>query len=422
VEVPRIARTLAVSAVVLALAVAAPAAWAGRTRSDAPRAAPEGGKANQNPSPAPLQAFLLANSPDSFADLQAHVGAVGVVYPTYFECALPGGAVVGAPNPEVDAYAAAHRLVEEPRYTCQEGAVVHRLLTQPALRARTLARLVALAAGPSYAGLNLDLENDGARDRGALSAFVRALAVRLHALGRRLSVDVVGVTREDPRRATYIYDDRALATAADTVFVMAWGVHWEGSAPGPLAPLPFVRAVARRLALLPHAHRFVLGVPMYGLDWPVPGGRPRRATALQYAGVLALARSAGATPVRDPGSGELTFAYRSPGGAMPTDLYRCASEAMPTHLYRHPNGPTPTRLYGCPNGPTPTRLYGCPNEARPTHLYDAYDARAGIPHRVWYMDARAILDRLLIARRYGLAAGVWRLGEEDQALWSSPGV
>jgi spore germination protein YaaH len=37
------------------------------------------------------------------------------------------------------------------------------------------------------------------------------------------------------------------------------------------------------------------------------------------------------------------------------------------------------------------------------------------------MDARAILDRLLIARSYGLAAGVWRLGEEDQALWSSLG-
>ena len=367
VEVPHIARTLAVSAVVLALAVAAPAAWAGRTRSDAPRAAPEGGKANQNPPPAPLQAFLLASSPDSFADLQAHVGAIGVVYPTYFECALPGGAVVGAPNPEVDAYAAAHGLVEEPRYTCQDGAVVHRLLTQPALRTRTLAQLVALAvgssyaglaAGPVYAGLNLDLENDGARDRGALSSFVRTLAARLHTLGRRLSVDVVGVTREDPRRATYLYDDRALAAAADTVFVEAWGVHWEGSAPGPLAPLPFVRAVARRLASLPHAHRFVLGVPLYGLDWPTTttGGGHRRATAVQYAGVLALARSAGASPVRDPASGELTFAYTS----------------------------------------------------------------AGVPRRVWFMDARAILDRLQIARGFGLAAGVWRLGEEDQVLWSSP--
>jgi spore germination protein YaaH len=275
VEVPRIARALAAVAGALAvfgpapaLAVAAPPAWAGRTRSIAPLAAPEGGKAHQNPPPAPLQAFLLASSPDSFADLQAHVGAIGVVYPTYFECALPGGALVGAPDPEVDAYAAAHGLVEEPRFTCQDGAVVHRLLSQPALRAQTLAQLVALVADSSYAGLNLDLENDSARDRGALSSFVRALASRLHALGRRLSVDVVGVTREDPRRATDIYDDRALAAAADTVFVEAWGVHWEGSPPGPLAPLPFVRAVARRLASLPHAHRFVLGVPMYGLEPP----------------------------------------------------------------------------------------------------------------------------------------------------------
>ena len=78
--------------------------------------------------------------------------------------------------------------------------------------------------------------------------------------------------------------------------------------------------------------RFVLGVPMYGLDWAVPGVRGRsrggggrgsggggggngggagsaRATALQYAGVLALARSAGVVPVWDPSSGEVTFAY-----------------------------------------------------------------------------------------------------------------
>ncbi len=71
---------------------------------------------------------------------------------------------------------------------------------------------------------------------------------------------------------------------------------------------------------------------------------------------LALAQTVGATPVRDPSSGEMAFSY----------------------------------------------------------------TLAGVPHRVWYMDARAILERIRIARRYGLAAGVWRLGEEDQALWSSP--
>jgi spore germination protein len=304
----------------------------------------------------PLQAFLLTSSPDSFADLQAHPGAVGVIYPTYFECALPSGVIAGADDPEVDAYAQAHGIVLMPRFSCQVGATVHRILTQPQLRVQTLARLVALAASPAYQGLNLDLENDGARDRGALSSFVAALAARLHALGKRLAVDVDGVLREDPRHATYLYDDRALAAAADTVFVMAWGPHWEGSAPGPIAPLTFVRGVARRLASLPHRGRFVLGVPMYGLDWPAGGGPRDPATALQYAPALALAHSVGATPVRDPASGELTFSY----------------------------------------------------------------VHAGVSHRVWLMDATAVADRLRIAREFGLAAGLWRLGQEDQELWSPP--
>ncbi len=234
-----------------------------------------------------------------------------------------------------------------------------RLLT-PAVPADTARPLTPAcpAGGTGYAGLNLDLENDDARDRGALSAFVAALAARLHAAARKLAVDVDGVLREDPRRATYLYDDRAIAAAADTVFVMAWGVHWERSGPGPIAPLAYVQGVARRLAGLPHARRFVLGVPMYGLDWAGHDGRAHPATALQYSGVIARARSVGATPARDPASGELTFSY----------------------------------------------------------------TQAGVAHRVWYLDARAIAQRIAIARRYGLGAGLWRLGEEDQEVWGSPGI
>jgi spore germination protein YaaH len=314
-----------------------------------------------------LQAFLLTSSPDSFADLQAHVGSVSTIYPTYFQCAVPSAVVQGTADPEVDAYAAAHALAELPRFTCQDGATVHRILTDPPLRARTLARLVALVEGTGgeeaapaagYAGLNLDLENDRARDRAALSSFVITLAARLHAAHRELAVDVDGVLREAPGHATYFYDDRALAAVADTVFVMAWGVHWERSAPGPIAPLPYVEGVARRLARLPHPRRFVLGVPMYGLDWATRGGAAHPAIALQYAAVIALARSVGATPTRDPSSGEMTFSYNL----------------------------------------------------------------AGVTHHVWYLDAHAIAQRLDVARRLGLTAGVWRLGEEDQEVWRQPRV
>jgi spore germination protein YaaH len=328
-------------------AIAAPGGPVPAPTSLANPAAPQGAAI-----PTPLQAFVLASAPDSFADLQAHAAAIGTIYPTYFQCA-PGGAVLGAADPALDAYAAAHALAELPRFNCQDGALVHRILSDPRVRAATLARLPALAA--PYAGLNLDFENDRAADRRALSSFVAALAARLHAAGRRLVVDVDGVAREDPRRQTYLYDDRALAAADDGVFVIAWGVHWERSGPGPLAPLPFVRAVARRLARLPRARRFVLGVPMYGLDW---GARGAPASALQYAGVLALAQSVGAAPARDPRSGEMTFAY----------------------------------------------------------------TRAGVAHRVWYLDATAVTARIALARRYGLAAGVWRLGEEDQGVWGMLGA
>jgi spore germination protein YaaH len=310
-----------------------------------------------------LRAFVLASSSDSFADLQAHAAAVGVAYPTYYECSSSGSRVLGEDDPGVSEWIAAHGIVLVPRYTCQDGAQVHRLLRDRSLRGKLLRQLVGLVeAHPLYRGLSIDLENDGAEDRARLTSFVAEAAARLHALGRRLSVVVDGVRSEDPRRATYLYDERALGALADEVFVMAWGAHWEGSAPGPIAPLSWVRQVARFVASLPYARRFVLGVAMYGLDWRVrqaaKGGvrAVGHGVAGQYASIAALAAQVGARPRRDPRSGELTFDYASANG---------------------------------------------------------------VRHQVWYADARAVAASLRAGRDAGLHVGVWRLGSEDQALWSA---
>lgn len=302
------------------------------------------------------QAYVLASAPDSLRDLRAHARAIGVVYPTYFECALGSGAVTGANDATLTAYARSQQIAVMPRFNCQDGATVHLILTEPQARAATLARLVAIAREASYAGLNLDLENDAASDRQALTSFVTALAQQLHALHKKLAVVADGLIGAGEAPGTGLYDDRALAAVADTVFVLAWGAHWEGSTPGPIAPLVQARATAAYLASLPDASRFVLGAPMYGLDWPAGGGAAHRATAYQYANVVALAHAEHAHVTRDSVSGELTFSY--------TDA-------------------------------------------------------AGVPHVVWYMDATSVIALLRIAREHGLATGLWRLGEEDQTLWGS---
>jgi spore germination protein len=325
----------------VSVAVAAPVA----------RAAPRRGAGRPQ-----VQAFLLSSAPESLRDLKAHAGAIAVVYPTYFYCEAPGARIVGVDVPAITAAARALHKTVMPRFSCQEGATVHALLTEPVARARALAGLLRIARDPSYQGLSLDLENDGAADREALSTFVAGLAQGLHRMGKKLTVVVDGVTGEDLGHATAFYDDRALSAAADSVFVLAWGAHWEGSAPGPIAPLSYVEAVAGYLASLPDASRFVLGTPMFGLDWPEQAGEAGRATAYQYAGILGLASSVGATPAREPLSGEMTFAYTS---------------------------------------------------------------ALGVAHRVWYLDAHAVAARMRIARAHGLRVGVWRLGDEDQAVWSS---
>lgn len=302
-----------------------------------------------------LQAFLLSSSPDSFTDLRAHARSVRVVYPTYYECAIPGAALTGADNPMIDAYARKAHMRLLPRFNCQDAATVHTILTDHPTRARTLATLLRLGANPAYGGLNLDLENDGVGDREALTSFVTDLARGLHARRKRLAVDVDGVTQENLRLSTAFYDDRALAAVADTIFVIAWGTHWAGSLPGPIGSLPFVREVAAYVASLPNKRKFVLGVPMYGLDWPAGGGPEHQATAYQYNGVVALAHSVGAVALRDPVSDEMGFSYQ----------------------------------------------------------------RAGVAHQVWYLDAQAVVDRLRVARAYGLGAGLWRLGSEAQGIWGS---
>ena len=341
----------------LAAVAAGVLAWAG--------VSPAGARQQRRSHHGSVQAFLLTSSPDSLTDLRAHAGAIGVVYPTYFECQAPGGALGGHDIPAIDAFASSQGIAVMPRFNCQEGALVHRILTEPSLRAALLSKLATIARRSAFAGVCLDLENDGPADRGALSSFVSELAARLHSHHRRLAVVVDGVTGEGPGSPFAFYDDRALSAAADSVFVMAWGTHWAASAPGAITTLPFVAGVVRFLSALPNRARFVIGAPMYGLDWttttaagqPLSAGAPSgSAAAYEFGRVSALARSVGAHATRDPSSQELTFAYKAPGGA---------------------------------------------------------------GHEVWYMDARAVLGVLQIAHAAGFRVGLWRLGSEDQSLWSS---
>jgi len=237
--------------------------------------------------------------------------------------------------------------------------VLHAILTDPAVREATLARLVALARRHGYEGVNIDFENGAATDRAALTAFVTDLAARLHAIGKRISVEVSAKYKHTTTGRSGFYDYEALGAVADTVFVMNWGWHWTTSGPGAPDDLELTRLVADYVASMPNRTRYVLGTHMYGMDWPNGGGPSNRATPLEYGEVMALIARHGAAPVLDPVSDAWTFRYA--------------------------------------------------------------DA-AGVPHEVWYPDAATISRRVQLARDRGLGIGFWRLGREDQRVWEDPQI
>lgn len=304
-------------------------------------------------------AYLLATTDHSFEDFRAHYRQIGVVYPTYYDCTSSTLELVGRDDPLVTRWARARGVLVLPRINCQGTTKVHRLLTEPALRQRWLDELVALAAAHDYDGLSIDFEAGPASDREALSTFVETLAARLHADGRKITIAASAKPRESfthPRSGIFDYD--RLSRAVDWVFVMAWGLHWATSVPGPQDDLSWVTGIADYVGTLPLKHKFVYGTNLYAMDWPNGGGPSNRATAYQYGDIVPNLPAMGAAIALDPA----------------TDNYRAT-----------------------------------------------YTDAAGVPHEVWYPDAVTSGRRIRLARSRGFGGvGFWRLGFEDQRLWSDP--
>jgi spore germination protein YaaH len=309
------------------------------------------------PSTGSLHAFLLASTGSSFEDFKAHYRQVGAIHVTYFECNRTTAAVQGKDDPQITQYAKLRQVEVYGRFDCQSTATLHTILNDPTTRAAWLTTIVDAAVRYGYDGINLDFEAGAAADRAALSSFVAELSARLHAVGKKLAVDVSAKAHDDlahPRSGFYDYP--VLADSADTVFVMAWGIHWSTSTPGPIADMPWLQSIVNYVNSLPNRQKYVFGTPLYGMDWVNGGGAANPATALEWAGVAALSARVGVAPTYDATAHETHFSYSDASGA----------------------------------------------------------------HEVWASNAAAVLERMRMYRANGYGLGVWRLGYEDQAIWADP--
>jgi spore germination protein YaaH len=304
------------------------------------------------------QAALLATTTLSFEDLQAHYQQIGVLYPTYFECGA-GGAVTGENDPLVTSWAQERGIAVMPRLNCQNPLDEDQILNEPAVQQKLIEQLASLCETYGYQGIQVDFEGAQPAERNPFTAFITALAAKLHEHGEKLSTIVTAKYYNIMSGRAAMYDDAALSGPSDYLFVLDWGLHWTTSAPGGIDELPWFKKVAEYTATMPNKSKFVVGMPMYGIDWPNGGGPSNPGTPLEFSEITALANEYGVTPEWD-------------------------AEAADPHF--------------------------------------SYVDRGGVTHSVWYTDKQSLEARVTLAQSLGLGVGLWHLGSEDQTIWELPGL
>lgn len=198
------------------------------------------------------------------------------------------------------------------------------LLADPSSRSAHVKAIADLAAANEFDGIDIDYEQFAFADDRATWAttrplwikFITELGDRLHADGRTLSVSVPYINdggRTD-ESGYWVYDYGGMAPHVDQIRIMAY--DYSTATAGPIAPMSFVQqAVKAAKKAVGDDSKLVLGVALYGYNWPIAtvGTCPpteEGKTSVSQRNIDDLLAKRSATPVHDPVTGESSFTYQ----------------------------------------------------------------------------------------------------------------
>lgn len=117
-------------------------------------------------------------------------------------------------------------------------------------------------------GVNVDLENLDAKDKDALTNFMKLMR---EAMPADKTVSIAVAANPNKLTTTWIaaYDYKALAEYVDYMVVMTYDEHCYGGAEGPVAGINFVEKSIQTVLEEVSRDKIVMGIPLYGRFWQV---------------------------------------------------------------------------------------------------------------------------------------------------------
>ena len=189
-----------------------------------------------------------------------------------------------------------------------QGDVVAAILADPVASERHRRLLVDLAREHDWDGVEIDYGNLPPTAGPSFVEFLGRLRDQLHDEGRDLIVTVPARVSDEERAEALAYSYQALGNVSDQLRLRTHFHAWEGSAPGPVAPLSWLQDVVAYAVERVPREKLMLGLATYGFDWG-----PDRGVELQTADALALASELGVRPQWNAAAAAHTFSYVEDG-------------------------------------------------------------------------------------------------------------
>lgn len=227
---------------------------------------------------APERFFYYMDNEDAYESLVEHIDRIDVLGPQVYTVDSLG-TVWGGLDPRVKALAAEHDVKVMP-LVVNEGfdqPALRRLLADTAARGRATRSLATLCEDEGYWGIQFDIENVNMQDRDLFTDWYTETANALHAVGCTISIAVVHRPAEFAGPTGYHrflyenwragYDLAAIGRVGDFISLMTYAQQTRRTPPGPIAGLPWMRAVVDYSLKYVPANKLSLGIPTWSEHW-----------------------------------------------------------------------------------------------------------------------------------------------------------
>ena len=263
--------------------------------------------------PAPFEVVGYVHDPASgLASARAHADKLTSLSPLWFSIGSNGALVDPRPDPALRELARSQRIPLVVLINNKKGGGDNgQFLRSDSTRRRAVQEITALVEREGYEGVNIDVQEVKPELREELTAFIRDLSRALHGKKKIVAVSVIPPVGVSPD-VTQVYDYRALGQAADYLVFFGYDRHNPSTGPGAIGPTDWVEANIKKLSSLVPARKLVLGVGVYGYDWPSPARSPMDVQPLSMAEARSLAQVHHARLNVQPG-GQVQFFYTTGG-------------------------------------------------------------------------------------------------------------